>query len=142
MKKTAKTLICLILSQLMILSFCGCSGYSSSEYRSSYKAVGFVQSNKSDSCFMSYYSFEGRMVFKLKSEGEGNISYKGFNATGNLTVYYDFDGNKTELFRLGPDESAESSGGYVGRGTVYIIVETDGKCTNGDLDFSLVKEEK
>ena len=33
----------------------------------------------------------------------------------------------------------DSHGGYVESGTVYIIVETDGVCQNGDFRFDLDK---
>ncbi len=128
MKKT----VLLILSLMILLFPTGCTTYSSS-----YKAIGFVHSNTSDHAEMSFYSFEGKMVFRLKSAGEGDLKFKANLESGTATVYYDYNGIKSELFSIGPGEELDSHGGYVESGTVYIIVETDGKCMNGDFSFSL-----
>ena len=121
----------LLVFVLLLLSLTGCS-----KYTSSYSAVAFVHSNESDSAFMNFYTFEGRMVFKLKSPGEGDLKYTAKLESGNATVYYDFHGEKQELFSIAGGEECDGHGGYVEAGTVYIIVETDGKCQNGDFHFS------
>lgn len=130
MKKRVALLACVLLLLLLM----GCSKYSSS-----YKAVGFVHSNKADSAFMNFYSFDGRMVFKLKSTAEGELEYTAKLESGSADVYYDFYGTKQELFSISAGEEIDSHGGYVESGTVYIIVETDGACKNGDFQFSLSK---
>ena len=86
---------------------------------------------------MSFYSFDGRMVFKMKSTGEGDLTYSAKLESGSATVYYDYYGTKTELFSVSAGEEISSHGGYVEAGTVYVIVETDGECKNGDFQFSL-----
>ena len=128
MKKVA----ILIVSLLLIGSLSGCGKYSSN-----YRAVAFVHSNESDSAFMSFSSFEGRMVFKLKSSAEGDLKYTAKLESGKATVYYDFYGTKQELFTISGGEEIDTHGGYVENGTVYIIVETDGGCQNGDFRFSV-----
>ena len=127
MKKT----LALIVSFVMLISLAGCGGYVSS-----YKAVMFVHSNTSSSASMSFYSFEGRMVFRLISSGEGDLKYTAKLEQGSATVYYDYNGAKTELFSINGGEELDSHGGYIEKGTVYIIVETDGECMNGDFRFS------
>lgn len=128
-KKTA-----LIAALILMLVLAGCS-----KYKSSYQAVGFVHSNEDDSAFMSFYSFEGRMVFKLKSTAEGDLKYSARLESGSAAVYMDYNGTKQELFSISAGEEIDSHGGYVEAGTVYIIVETDGACQNGDFQFSLNK---
>ncbi len=130
MKKT----VILLVSALLVLSFAGCG-----RYTSGYKAVGFVHSNESDSAFMSFRSFEGRMVFKLKSASEGDLKFTAALETGNAAVYYDFYGTRQALFSISAGETIDAHGGYVESGPVYIIVETDGVCRNGDFRFSLNK---
>ena len=127
-----KKIAVLLVSALLLISLTGCG-----KYVMSYKAVGFVHSNKTDSAFMNFYSFEGRMVFKLKSPGEGDVKYTAKLEFGKATVYYDFYGTKQELFSISGGEEVDSHSGYVESGTVYIIVETDGKCENGDFQFSI-----
>ena len=115
---------------LMVLTAC-------SRYSSHYRAVAFVHSNEKTSAFMSFSSFEGRMVFRLRSSGDGEISYTAELGSGDVTVYYDAFGTKEKLFSVSEGEKLSSGGGYVGSGTVYIIVETDGECHNGNLHFRL-----
>jgi len=127
-----KKIVILLVSAMLALSLTGCG-----KYVSSYKALGFVHSNKSDSAYMSFASFEGRMVFRLKSSGEGDLKYTASLESGSAVVYYDFYGDKQELFSISGGEGADSRSGYVEAGTVYIIVETDGGCHNGEFQFSL-----
>ena len=68
------------------------------------------------------------MVFKLTSAGEGTLKYSAKLESGSATVYYDFLGSKSELFSVHSGDEVDSFGGYVDRGTVYIIVETNGEC--------------
>ena len=127
-----KKIVILLVSAMLALSLAGCG-----KYVSSYKALGFVHSNRSDSAFMSFASFEGRMVFRLKSSGEGDLKYSARLESGSAVVYYDFYGDRQELFSISGGEEAESRGGYVEAGTVTVIVETDGSCQNGEFRFSL-----
>jgi hypothetical protein len=127
-----KKICILLVSAILIVMLTGCG-----KYTSGYNAVGFVHSSGSDSAFMNFYSFKGRMVFKLKSSGEGELKYTAKLESGNATVYYDFFGTKQELFSISSEEELDSHGGYVEAGTVYIIVETDGTCKNGEFRFSL-----
>ncbi len=124
--------ICLILLLLLALPACG-------KYVNSYSAVGFVHSNSAKSAFMSFLSFKGRMVFRLSSSAEGDITYSASLESGHATVYYDSHGSKLELFSIEGGQQLDSHGGYIESGTVYIIVETDGSCTNGDFKFSIGK---
>ena len=128
MKKT----ITLLILTILLLSICACG-----KYGSKYKAVGFVHSNESTSASMSFSSFEGIMVFKLKSANEGDIKFHAKMESGSATVYYDVYGNKLKLFSINGGEELNSHEGYVDSGTVYVIVETEGECKNGDFCFDL-----
>lgn len=127
-----KKVLAVIVAVVLLLSFAGCGKYSSK-----YKAVAFVHSNESTSAFMNFYSFDGRMVFKLKSAGEGDLQFSAKLETGSATVYYDYYGTKTELFSINSGDELDSHGGYIEAGTVYVIVETNGECRNGEFHFSL-----
>ncbi len=127
-----KRALALVMAAMLLLSLAGCG-----KYRTHYFAVGFVHSNEARSAFMTFYSFEGRMVFKLKSSGEGDLKYTAKLESGSAKVYYDSRGTKAELCSVKGGDALDSRGGYVEKGTVYIIVTTDGTCTNGDFHFSL-----
>lgn len=130
MRRMKKLLLLFVIISLTLM-LAGCETYTSK-----YKAVGFIHSNEAQSAYMDFWTFDGRMVFKLKSPGEGDLTYSEKLESGHATVYYDFYGSKTELFSLNGGEAAASHGGYVEAGTVYVIVETDGECKNGEFRFS------
>ena len=108
-------------------------------HTSHYKALGFVHSNTSDSAYMSFYRLEGTMVFKVngaRSES-GQIAYSARLESGSATVWWEQNGTKSELFSIGPGEEFRAEGGALGKGTAYILVETDGPCQNGEFRFDL-----
>ena len=133
-RRTMKKTIILLLTLLLLFSFTGCG-----QYTSSYKAVGFVHSNRSDSASMSFYSFDGRMVFRLKNTHHASLNCSASLETGNAAVYSVCSGEKTELFSIGSGEEFDLCSGDVGSGTIYVIVETDGKCVNGFFTLDLEK---
>ena len=126
----------LIIISIIVLLFCltGCVKYSSS-----YSAIASVRTNTSDTASYSFSSFKGRMVFKLKCKADsiGQLSYSGKLDQGSLTVYIDHDDAKRELFSLNSGDSISSSLSGISKGTVYIIIETDGKCEDGSFRFDL-----
>ncbi len=132
-----KRIISVLLAMITVIAAftsAGCSGYNSK-----YKAVGFVHSNDNDSAYMTFYSFEGTMVFKLKADSNlsgAALEYKTTLESGNVNIYYDFNGTKTELVSLKSGDEF-SSQVDINKGTVYVIVETDGKCQNGDFRFNI-----
>lgn len=126
-----RSAVALMLALAMLLCFYGCGGY-----KSKYKAVGFVHSNDTESAYMSFYTFEGRMVFKFHTTRESDIKYSAKLESGSATVYYDWSG-KQELFSVKGGEELDSRGGYVDNGTIHIIVETDGECMNGEFSFQI-----
>ena len=130
MKKT----VILLLSLLLLVSFIGCG-----QYTSSYKAVGFVHSNRSDSASMSFYSFDGRMVFKLKNAHHGSLCCSASLEVGNAAVYSARSGEKTALFSISGGEEFDLCSEDIESGSFYVIVETDGECGNGSFTFDLEK---
>ena len=131
MKKGRKVLLAVLLTALLVLSGCG-------KYTSSYKAVGFVHNNTSESAFMDFYLFEGTMVFKLRNSTEGaQILYDARLETGRAVVYYDCGTGSVPLFTINGGETFSTEAGELAKGTVYLIVETENECVNGSFHFGL-----
>ena len=129
MKKT----ICAIAALLtVLLTFGGCGGYASH-----YKAVGFVHSNETESAFMSFYEFEGTMVFKLKNKDGGALEYSAKLGSGEAEISYDCGNGKTSLSPVKQGDEPAGTTDPLPAGIVYIIIETDGKCGNGDFRFEI-----
>lgn len=133
MKKRFFAALLAVVTVFMLLMLSGCDSY-----RSHYNAVAFAHTNTSKNASMSFSSFEGTMVFKLKCKSaDEKINYSAKLDSGSAKVYYDCGGTKTELFSVGSGDDISEIGGALQKGTVYIIVEMSGKGQNGHFDFEL-----
>ena len=140
MKKIERVIIAaVVLALCFSLSACG------SKYVSHYSATMMVRTNTSDEASVSFDSFSGTYIMQLKNNGadEVFISYEATLGDGNINVYYDYNGEKLNLFEIETNGSvAEKTETFTGNKTIYIIIESDGKCNEGSFSFVLEKSEK
>ena len=124
----------IVMACLVIcLGMAGCSGYASS-----YSATVLISSNTSKSSSISFSTMKGSKVLKMKTKEEGKtLEYSGSLAEGKVTVYYDEDGTKKELFTISGGEKVESSKTLQTKGRLYVIVETEGKSESGKFQFEI-----
>lgn len=131
-RKAARALFILFTLLFAAVSAAGCT-----PYRSSYKAIGFVHTNTNSKASMSFFEFEGTMVFKLKVASGQALGYSGRLESGSAKVYYDLSGIKYELFSVESGQEVISLFEPEESVTVYIIVETSEKCVNGEFSFTV-----
>ena len=145
---------------LLAIGLAGCG-----KYVSSYRALALVRSTRPGSASVSFSELEGTMAFRLKCrKGPGGLEI--FSSakleSGSATVYCDSDGTKREWFTIEagsgdtmvyfysyPDgtkleglpleagEELRTPWEYVSPGTVYVVIETDGKCEEGSFRFEV-----
>ena len=127
MKKLIPVLVLILLALTCLV---GCS-----KYTSRYSAVLLISTGTSKSGSINFTTFSGTKVFKLKSSGQ--LNYSAEIGSGSAAVYYDCSGTKTELFSIGAGQKVGPSSIAVTPGTVYVIVETDGKCQDGKFSFDV-----
>lgn len=134
MKKQLLTvLVAPIIMLLLLFSLSGCDGYSSY-----YKAMELEYTNTTKNASMSFSSFEGTMVFKLKCDSaDEKIYYSASLEDGTAKVFYDSNGTKTELFSLNSGDEINEIGEGLQKGTVYIIVEMHEEANEGNLNFEI-----
>nr|MDD6335468.1 hypothetical protein [bacterium] len=133
MKKQLFIVLVADILALLLLMLSGCNGYTSH-----YKAVAFVHTNTAKNASMSFSSFEGSMVFKLKCESaDEKINYSAKLENGSAKVFYDCDGTKTELFSAHSGDDISEIGGVLQKGTVYIIVEMSEEGQDGRFNFDI-----
>ena len=130
MKKILPILILISLCVVCLVCLAACS-----KYNSHYSALLLITSNTSKSASIRFTSLNGTKAFKLKSDGVLNYSAK--LTGGSATVYYDYNGTKMELFSIGPGQEVGPASINVTPGTVYVIVETNGKCEEGEFSFDV-----
>ncbi len=104
-----------------------------------------VRENTSEKASVSFDSFSGTLVMKLKnnSADEVFIDYEGSLGEGNIKVSYDFNDAKLNLFDIETEGSVDGkTETFTGNKAIYIIIESDGKCNDGNFSFVLEKSEK
>ena len=128
--------VMLITLAVVIYALClaGCSPYASK-----YNAVALVRTTTDDSAEMTFSEFDGTMVFKLNNKlGENaKLSYSTRLKGGSANIYYDHDGTKRKLISAVEVEQTKGSADGLKNETVYVIVETNKKCENGDFSFEI-----
>ena len=129
--------VCFVLALLLILvMLCSCGGYVKN-----YSATILITSCHGDEASMEFDSFRGTYYFKLKRDGaaEHTLDLEASLAEGEMNVYIGIDGEK-ELLRTvkggeSYDETITLDDKYDGEKTVYVILESTGKCADGDFEF-------
>ena len=128
---------CFILAAiLMLVMLCGCEGYVNG-----YSATILITSCQGDEASMEFYTFQGTYHFKLRRDdsAEHTLDLEARLAEGEMNVYIGVDGEKELLVTVKGGESYDETialdDRYDNEKTVYIILETTGKCVNGDFEF-------
>ena len=132
MRKIGFVLV-LVLTLFMLFS-CG-------SYAKKYAATILITSCQGDEASMEFDTFKGTYNFKLKrdSAAEHTLDFEASLAEGEMNVYIGVDGEK-ELLRTvkggeSYDETVILDGKYANEKTVYVILESTGKCIDGDFEF-------
>ena len=132
MKKVCFVLV-LILTLFML---CSCGGYVKS-----YSATFLITSCQGNEASMEFDTFKGTNNFKLRRDGiaEHTLDFEASHAEGEMNVYIGVDGEKELLLIVKGGESyAETiilDDKYDNEKSIYIILETIGKCVDGDFEF-------
>jgi hypothetical protein len=132
MKKVCFVLV-LILTLCML---CGCGGYVKS-----YSATILITSGQGNEASMKFDTFKGSYNFKLKRDGaaEHTLDLSANLGEGKMNVYIGVGGEKELLLTVEGgetyDETSTLAEKYDNEKTIYIILESVGKCADGDFEF-------
>ena len=131
--KKACLIFVLILTLVMI---CSCS-----EYVKNYSATILITSCEDDEASMEFSTFNGTYHFKLKGKNDSDhtLDFEASLVEGEMKIYVGVGGEK-ELLRTvkggeSYDETITLGDKYDNERTVYVILESTGKCVNGDFEF-------
>ena len=139
MKKITKIVIAAVM-----LILCFTVSACENKYVIHYSATLMVRKNTTSEVSVSFSTFSGIYVMQLKNTGDEKtfITYNATLEEGNIKVYYDFKDEKLNLFEIGTDGSIEGqTETFTSNKTIYIIIESDGKCKAGSFSFALEKSE-
>ena len=130
-----KVYIALVLI-LILAMLCSCG-----EYVNGYYATILITSCQDDEASMEFDTFEGTYNFKIRRDGtaEHTLDFEASLAEGEMNVYIGVKGGK-ELLRTvkggeSCDETITLDGKYDHEKTIYIVLESVGKCVDGDFEF-------
>lgn len=130
-----KACIALLLT-LTLVMLCGCAGYVKN-----YSATILITSCRGDEASMEFSTFKGTYHFKLKRDGaaEHTVDLEASLAEGEMNVYVGINGEKDLLCTVKSGESYDKTipldGKYDNEKTIYIILESVGKCVDGDFEL-------
>ena len=132
MKKTC----CVLALFLMLFMLCSCGGYINS-----YSAFLLITSSHGDEASMKFDTFKGSYNFKLKRDGDAEhaLDLNASLGEGEINVYIGVGGEKELLLTVKGGESYDEmirlEEKYDNEKTIYIILESTGKCVDGDFEF-------
>lgn len=128
---------CFVLIVILTLAMLGSCG----EYVNSYSATILITSCYGNEASMEFNTFKGTYNFKLRrdSVAEHTLDLEASLAEGEMNVYIGVDGEK-ELLRTvkggeSYDETIALDDKYDNEKSIYIILESTGKCVDGDFEF-------
>jgi len=130
--------VCFGLLLIFILfMLCSCRGYVNS-----YSATILITSCHGDEASMDFDTFKGTYNFKLRrdDDAEHTLNFEASLAEGEMNIYIGVDGEK-ELLRTvkggeSYDEMITLNDKYNNEKTIYVILESTGKCADGDFEFA------
>ena len=132
MKKISFVLVLI----LALVTLCSCGGYVKN-----YSATILITSCQGDEASMEFDTFKGTYNFKLRRDGSAEhiLDYEASLAEGEMNVYIGVSGEKELLFTIKGGESFDTKisldSKYDNEKKVYIILESIGKCVDGDFEF-------
>ena len=132
MKKVCFVLVLIV----MLFMLCSCGGYVKS-----YSATILITSGHGDEASMKFDTFKGSYNFKLKRDGaaEHTLDLDASLGEGEMNVYIGVGGEKELLLTVkggeSYDETITLAEKYDTEKTIYIILESVGKCADGDFEF-------
>lgn len=136
MKKFVSAIIA-VVTLVLCFALSACA----TKYVSHYSSSTMVTTSTSDKASISFGSFSGTYVMKFQNNGadEVSITYEATLGEGNIKVYYDYNDEKLDLFKIETNGSVDSkTEAFTGK-TIYVIIESDGKCKDGSFSFTLKK---
>ena len=132
MKKVCFVLVLIV----MLFMLCSCGGYVKS-----YSATILITSGHGDEASMKFDTFKGSYNFKLKrdSAAEHTLDLDASLGEGEMNVYIGVGGEKELLLTVkggeNYDETITLAEKYDNEKAIYIILESVGKCVDGDFEF-------
>ena len=126
---------------LFILAFALITLFGCQAYVNSHVATFMNTSSFGDEASIEFDSFKGSYSLKLRRDGapESTLEIEASLVEGEMNIYIGVDGEKELLLTLYGGESIDKTvtldKKYENEKTVYVILEANEKCFDGDFEF-------
>ena len=126
----------ILVLMLTFVMLCSCGGYVKN-----YSATILITSCHGDEASMEFDTFKGTYHFKLRRDGnaEHALDFEASLAEGEMNIYIGVDGEKELLRTVKGGEACDVTltldEKYDNEKTIYVILESTGKCVDGDFEF-------
>lgn len=119
---------------LLIMALTGCGGYNEH-----YTATIQISSEGNNKAYQRFEKFNGTRVLDMRNSDrdKDTLYYTATLGEGSVTVYVDYDGKKRELFTIEGGEEVDDCITDIDFHKVYVIIESDGTCEDGDFEFEI-----
>ena len=126
----------ILVLTLTFAMLCSCGGYVKN-----YSATILITSCQGDEASMEFDTFKGTYHFKLRRDGnaEHALDLEASLVEGEMNIYIGVDGEKELLRTVKGGEACDVTltldEKYDNEKTIYVILESTGKCVDGDFEF-------
>ena len=126
----------IILALLLTLAMlCSCGGYVKS-----YSATILITSHINNEASMEFHTFKGTYNFKFRNNdaAEHTLEIEASLGEGEMNIYIGAGDEKELLRTVKGGESCDetiSLDKYADEKSIYVILESNGKCVDGDFEF-------
>ena len=120
---------------LALAMLCSCSGYVKS-----YSATILITSQINNEASMEFHTFKGTYNFKFRNDdaAEHTLEIEASLGEGEMNIYIGAGDEKELLRTVKGGESCDetiSLDKYADEKSIYVILESNGKCVDGDFEF-------
>ena len=135
-RRISLIIVAILIMSTMCLMGCG-------KYTSNYKATMLVTTNDSRSASMSFSTFNGTKVLKLKSgDKDTSVRFYGKLEKGNVEVYCDYGQVLRQVLVMEDDTEFDASLAVPANSTIYILIESKGEAKEGKFEFEIEDNEE
>ena len=126
--KSMKKIVSIFTLIALLFSLTACS---------SFMAIGLAENGGFKERNLTFFYLNGRKEYRFVGSAESTVNYSIKVEEGEIAVYYELDGERTELARVRDGESKEGSSGVIDATSYLLIIIEATEAKEGEVWVSL-----